>query len=248
MRSLNCFKNLDPTGTNLCFLLSSSLFLSLIFNPLSILSLGMTTTDEPQPERPVDDKKPLSEDADANEQCLIQDSANVEVTAQDNVASEKTKDDTKEDIAESTEQESTEQDGVDSSNQAVVQDAKEGSVTSDTTKTEEADSCTDGIPDVGPFTKDDQNHPVLVLASTLANCEKTKIVIPPTPVLDIPVRPDPTKASANLIVINKPDLKTIRPNTLGPKEQEKEGKMETKLNLEGGFFTCTNTICIHLFV
>jgi hypothetical protein len=199
----------------------------------------MATTDELQPERPEDDKKLLSEDAAATEQCLTEDNTNVEATTQEN--------DTNANTTEETPQ-ASEQDGGEPANQASVQDAKEGSVTSDTTKTEEADSCNDSMPDVGPFTKDDQNHPVLVLASTLANCEKTKIVIPPTPVLDIPVRPDPTKASANLIVINKPDLKTIRPNTLGPKEQEKEGKVRMKLKLEGGTLTCTNAIPIRVYV
>lgn len=199
----------------------------------------MDTTEELQPERPVDDKKLLPEDAAANEPCLTKDNANVEATTQENVANANTTEETTE---------TTEQDGVEPANQASAQDAKEGSVTSDTTKTEEADSCNDNMPDVGPFTKDDQNHPVLVLASTLANCEKTKIVIPPTPVLDIPVRPDPTKASANLIVINKHDLKTIRPNTLGPKEQEKEGKMGTKLKLEGGPLTCTDMNAHSLFM
>ncbi|ORZ20453.1 hypothetical protein BCR42DRAFT_208217 [Absidia repens] len=102
-----------------------------------------------------------------------------------------------------------------------LETGKEDSIASETTKTEELDQ---DLPDIAPFTKDDQHHPVLVLASSLANTEKTKIVIPPTPVLDIPVRSDPAKATANVIVINTPDLKTMRPNTLGPREQEKEAE------------------------
>lgn len=77
--------------------------------------------------------------------------------------------------------------------------------------------------DIAPFTKDDENHPALVLASIVPATEKTKIKVEPIPELNLPSRPDPSKGSANLIFINKFDPKEIGPNTLGPREQEKEG-------------------------
>ncbi|KAI8328019.1 hypothetical protein BC941DRAFT_445822 [Chlamydoabsidia padenii] len=118
----------------------------------------------------------------------------------------------------STEQCITKEDTEQSINQQIDRAEKVPDEDSVTTQVE------DDLRDIAPFTKDDQHHPVLVLASSLANLEKTKVVVPPSPNLDIPARPDPAKATANLIVINKPNLKTIRPNTLGPKEQEKEAE------------------------
>ncbi|CAO3637754.1 unnamed protein product [Cunninghamella echinulata] len=96
-----------------------------------------------------------------------------------------------------------------------VESLKEEKVNSDEEKVDENS-------DIAPFTKDDENHPVLVLASTVPVPEKTKLNIEPTPALNIPTRPDPSKGSANLIFIAKVNPKEVGANTLGPREQEKE--------------------------